>query len=158
MNKHTEDIFDKTSWLMDRAFRIPGTRMTVGLDAIIELVPGLGDVLTTAVQGSLVLLMAVRYPGLPKPLLARMVVNIIIDCLMGTIPIGGDLFDAYFKANTRNVKLLRLARERQLRGERVSALSHIAWLAALAVTLVAVMALVLGGTFWVLRELTAYRQ
>src|SRR3712207_5707429 len=91
--------------LMDNAFVIPGLNRRVGLDAIIGLVPGIGDALTTLIQSYVI--WEARRLGAPKTLIARMVGNVALDGLVGLIPFAGDAFDAVFKANVRNVKLLR---------------------------------------------------
>jgi hypothetical protein len=91
--------------LMDNAFVIPGLNRRVGLDAIIGLVPGIGDAVTTLIQSYVI--WEARRLGAPKTLIARMVGNVALDGLVGLIPFAGDAFDAVFKANVRNVKLLR---------------------------------------------------
>src|SRR5438309_8282766 len=83
---------ERLAWLMDRAFRIPGTRISVGLDALIGLLPIGGDVLTGLVQAGLVLV-ALSHYKVPKPVAARMMANVLIDIAVGAIPILGDLFD-----------------------------------------------------------------
>jgi hypothetical protein len=100
-----ERSLDQLSHLMDGLFRIPGTGWRVGLDAIVGLIPGVGDFATTAV--SLYILAAgVRY-RVPKVTLLRMAANIGVDYLLGSIPIVGDIFDAAWKSNQMNVELLR---------------------------------------------------
>ena len=96
---------ESIAYLMDNQFRIPGTNMRFGLDPILGLVPFLGDISTFAVSGALVLTMA-RH-GASRAVVARMVVNIILDLVIGSIPILGALFDFGYKANDRNVRLLR---------------------------------------------------
>lgn len=96
---------ESIAYLMDNQFRIPGTNMRFGLDPILGLVPFLGDISTFAVSGALVLTMA-RH-GASRAVVIRMVVNIILDLVIGTIPLLGAIFDFGFKANERNVKLLR---------------------------------------------------
>jgi hypothetical protein len=91
--------------LMDSQFQIPGTRLRFGLDPIIGLVPFLGDISTFAVSSALVLTMA-RH-GASRHLVIRMVVNIILDLVIGSIPLLGAIFDFAFKANERNVRLLK---------------------------------------------------
>jgi Domain of unknown function (DUF4112) len=100
---------ERLAWLMDRAFHIPGTRIRVGLDAILGLVPIGGDLLTGLVQAGLVLV-ALRHYKVPRTVAARMAANVLIDIAVGAIPLLGDLFDIGFKANTRNVQLLDACR------------------------------------------------
>ena len=106
---------DRMARMLDAKFGIPGTRFSFGYDAIIGLIPGIGDALTLAPQAYLV--WRARQLGAPKSLMARMAVNTGIDTVVGAIPLVGDLFDVAFKANLRNVRLLRdhLERERTRR-------------------------------------------
>jgi hypothetical protein len=94
----------KLAWLFDSSIPIPGTRITVGLDALIGLIPVLGDLIGVALS-SLILAEANRL-GAPKSVLWRMASNVGIEGLVGMVPFAGDVLDAAFKANQRNVKLL----------------------------------------------------
>jgi hypothetical protein len=96
---------ERVAWLMDRAFPIPGTRIRVGLDALLGLLPIGGDVLTGLVQAGLVLV-ALSHYKVPRTVAARMAATVLIDIAIGAIPLLGDLFDVAFKANTRNLQLL----------------------------------------------------
>ncbi|HEX8194305.1 MAG TPA: DUF4112 domain-containing protein [Allosphingosinicella sp.] len=91
--------------LLERAFPIPGTNMRVGLDAIVGLVPVVGDLVTTAMGAWLV--WEARNLGMSKFQLVRMAGNIGVDALVGAVPIVGDLFDFAFKSNTRNLRILK---------------------------------------------------
>lgn len=93
--------------LLDSAFRIPGTRLTVGLDPLIGLVPGLGDALASLV-GTLLLVLAVRLQ-VPRVVLLRMSLNILANGIGGAVPGLGDAFSFWFKSNQRNAALLRRA-------------------------------------------------
>lgn len=90
--------------LLDSAAGIPGTGLRVGLDPVLGLVPGLGDVAGAALSGYVVLTAARM--GAPAPLVARMLANVALDTAVGSVPLLGDLFDAGWKSNTRNVALL----------------------------------------------------
>ena len=90
--------------LLDNAFPIPGTSMRVGLDPLLGLIPGVGDLVGAGVSGYILLLAA--QAGAPKTVLARMVGNVALDSLVGSIPGVGDLFDFGFKSNARNMALL----------------------------------------------------
>lgn len=96
--------------LMDDAFVVPGTGLRVGLDALLGLIPGVGDLAGAAVSGY-VLLAAARL-GTPLPVLLRMLLNIGVDTLVGAVPLLGDLFDLGWKANRRNLHLLEQYLER----------------------------------------------
>ncbi len=91
--------------LMDSQFKIPGTNMRFGLDALIGLVPGAGDFATFLISGYMVIILANN--GASGFVLARMILNIVIDSLVGAIPVLGDIFDVAFKANQRNMKLMQ---------------------------------------------------
>jgi len=91
--------------LLDEAFRIPGTGVRFGIDGIIGLVPGLGDVLAGLL--SLIIPLAAWIRGVPYVALARMAVNLGIGVLIGSIPLFGDIFDIAWKANRRNYQLMR---------------------------------------------------
>jgi hypothetical protein len=90
---------------MDSRFTIPGTNIRFGLDALIGLIPGAGDFATLCVSGYMVSILARN--GASGFVVARMALNIAIDALLGSIPILGDIFDVAFKANLRNMKLMR---------------------------------------------------
>ena len=96
---------DSLARWMDSAFEIPGTGVRFGLDAIIGLIPGIGDTVTSFV--SLYILHAASRYGVARVTLLRMAMNIGIDWLFGAIPLVGDAFDVYWKANLKNVALLR---------------------------------------------------
>jgi hypothetical protein len=100
-----DSTLDGLANLLDEAFRIPGTNMRFGIDGIIGLVPGLGDVIAGIL--SLVIPFAAWVRGVPYITIARMTVNIGIEVLVGTIPLFGDIFDIAWKANRRNYKLLQ---------------------------------------------------
>lgn len=90
---------------MDAVFEVPGLGFRFGLDAIMGLVPGFGDTATSLV--SLYILNQARRYGIPRITLVRMATNIAIDYAFGAIPFLGDAFDVYWKANVRNIALLR---------------------------------------------------
>ena len=131
----------KLARVMDTAVRIPGTRVRFGLDAVLGLLPGAGDVASGAV--SLYSILVAARLGAPKSVLVRMATNIVIYSAIGTIPLLGDLFDVGWKANTRNVALLdryTLAPQRTQASSRVFAgalvIALILVLAAIATVLV----------------------
>ena len=96
---------DKLAWLLDSSIRIPGTNRTIGLDGIIGLLPGIGDVVSGVISGYIVVKALLM--GLPIFVIARMVINLMIEGVIGVIPVVGDLFDFIFKSNRRNVRLMQ---------------------------------------------------
>lgn len=95
----------KLSWLLDRSIRLPGG-ITLGLDGLIGLIPGVGDLLG-ALLSLWIVFLAYRH-GASKTVLSRMVLNILIDMAVGAIPVLGDVFDFFWMANDRNIKLLQV--------------------------------------------------
>jgi hypothetical protein len=128
---------------MDSAFEIPGLGLRFGLDAIIGLVPGAGDL--AASLASLYILTAAHRLGIPRVTLARMTLNTTLDLAVGAVPLVGDLFDAWWKANERNVALVRrhvLATPSQVRRHRIGDALFVAGLiATVAIVLVGSLAL-----------------
>ncbi len=96
---------EQISRVMDNAFQIPGTNIRFGLDPVIGLIPGLGELVTFGISGALLLTMA-RY-GVSRKVMLMMAGNILLDSALGAIPLVGDLFDFGFKSNQRNLNLLR---------------------------------------------------
>jgi len=100
-----ESRFRWLALIMDDFLRVPGTKLRFGLDPIIGLLPGIGDV-TSAIVSAVALVHAAR-SGVPKILLARMAINILINELVGIIPGLGDAFSFWFKSNARNYRILQ---------------------------------------------------
>lgn len=100
-----EKGLDDLSRYLDGLFRIPGTEWRFGLDALIGLVPNIGDTLTS-LASFYILFAGVRY-GVPKITLFRMAMNIGIDYVIGSVPFIGDAFDFFWKSNQRNMDLIR---------------------------------------------------
>lgn len=103
-NLFANENLDLLAHLLDDWFRIPGTSVRFGLDGLIGLVPWLGDIL--AGLASCILIIAAWFRGVPYVTIARMVVNLGIDVVVGSIPLFGDMFDIAWKANRRNYKLM----------------------------------------------------
>jgi hypothetical protein len=91
--------------VLERAFVLPGIRRPIGLDAIVGLVPVVGDVVTTAMGAWLV--WEARNLGMSRFQLARMTANICVDTAVGAIPLAGDLFDFAFRSNTKNLRIIK---------------------------------------------------
>ena len=96
---------DRLASLLDNSMRVPGTRWRVGIDGLIGLIPGVGDVFGALMSGYLV--MEAARAGASMSLILRMGFNVVLETLVGAVPLIGDLFDFAFKANLRNVGLLR---------------------------------------------------
>jgi hypothetical protein len=127
-----DENLDFLSHVLDDWFRVPGTSIRFGLDGLIGLVPGLGDILGGLASSLLVVAAWVR--GVPSITLVRMVVNIAIEVLLGTIPLFGDLFDIAWKANRRNYALI----VRHLEQSRKQTWKDWVFLLLIAVTLAAI--------------------
>lgn len=96
---------DRLARLMDAQFKVPGTDFRFGLDGLLGLIPGAGDLSTFAVSGYMLWIMA--HNGASGYVLARMVLNVLVDAIVGAIPFIGDIFDFAFKANMRNMRLMQ---------------------------------------------------
>jgi hypothetical protein len=94
----------RVGWLLDNSIPVPGTRFRLGIDQLIGLVPGIGDLIGGVL--SLYIIVEAHRLGAPRSLLARMGWNVALDTIVGEVPILGDLFDIGFKANVRNLALL----------------------------------------------------
>lgn len=130
--------------LLDELVTIPGTRHRVGLDSVVGIIPGAGDIVAAGV-GVWILLEAARF-HLPPIVLARMIVNLVVDLAVGAVPILGDLFDVAFRSNSRNLALFR----RYASEPAASTAAERAFFVALLVVLAAVMWLVAAAFGWLL--------
>lgn len=101
----SDEFLSRLASLLDDIFRIPGTSIRFGLDPLVGLIPGIGDFLTGA--ASFLIILAAWQRKLPRVTVARMVANVIIDTLIGCIPVAGDVFDAAWKSNRMNMALLQ---------------------------------------------------
>jgi hypothetical protein len=104
---------DAIAKLLDVAFVVPGTNFRYGIDGLIGLIPVVGDIITTAI--SLWLVREARALGAPWHITARMLANVAIDGAVGIVPLAGDAFDVMFRANVRNVRMLKRWLEKQPR-------------------------------------------
>lgn len=135
------------AWILDSSIPVPGTRFRVGLDAVIGLIPVVGDVVGAALS-TYILYMAARQ-GIPRVTLLRMGFNVTLEAVVGLIPFAGDLFDFAWKANRRNVELLRAHiqdPERARKGDAIFA-------AGFMLIAVAVLGLLAWGGFLLGRKL-----
>jgi hypothetical protein len=135
---------DNLAKLMDAQFTIPGTNIRFGLDSLIGLIPGAGDLSTFAVSGYMLWIMAKN--GASGYVLTRMVLNILIDAIVGIVPVLGDLFDIAFKANMRNMRLMQAHyKEGRYRGS--------AWKVIIPVLII--LFLIIVGIIWLTYKLLA---
>jgi hypothetical protein len=100
------EVLDLVSFLMDRCVTLPGTHVKVGLNALLLLLPVIGDIIPALVSVG-ILAIGLQHYRVPRIVAVRMVLNSLLDISLGWIPVVGDLFDIYFKADTRNVRLLQ---------------------------------------------------
>lgn len=128
---------ERTATIMDTAVRIPVLGIRIGLDAVLGLVPGLGDAAGLSVSAGY--LVAAARAGAPRVLLARMLANIAVDFVAGFVPVVGDLFDIAWKANHRNAKLVVAWAEAPVAQERASR--------RLVVAVVGVVVLMMAAAF-----------
>jgi hypothetical protein len=138
------------AYLMDQAFPVPGTKIRIGLDAVLGLIPGIGDVMG-AVLSTWIIAGALRH-RVPARVILRMVFNIAIDLIFGAIPVAGDVFDFLYEENMKNMRLLEKHRDRTRPPRRTSEIALIlglivAFLVLLALTLVV---LVVAGIIWLI--------
>ena len=146
-----ERSLEQLSRMMDGLFRIPGTGWRIGLDALVGLIPGVGDLATTAVS-FYILAAGVRY-RVPKVTLLRMALNIAVDYVVGSVPVVGDIFDAAWKSNQKNVGLLR---ERATVGASEAGAGNLSdWLFVGIIMLVLLVLLLgsIGFSLWLLSQI-----
>lgn len=134
--------------VLDEAVTIPGTRRKIGLDAILGLIPGIGDLGSAAIGGYIIL--AASRLGVPAVVLWRMVLNQAIDTVFGFIPLVGDIFDVAWRSNAKNAALLTQSLTDPLAARRAS------WWSLLGVgfAFLAVTAAGVAGTVLLVRHLT----
>jgi hypothetical protein len=94
----------RIAWLVDAAFRVPGTRFRFGLNSLIGLAPGAGDTVLGLV--SLYIIYQAHLLGVPRHTIMRMIGNVVVEVVGGSIPVIGDLFDVALKANMRNIRIV----------------------------------------------------
>jgi hypothetical protein len=144
---------DRLAWILDSSIPVPGTKFRVGVDGLVGLIPGIGDAIG-ALLSSYIIAQAAG-SGAPASLLARMGLNVLVETVVGVVPLVGDLFDFAFKANARNVRLLRqhaATPDKARRGSRLVVAS--AGLVALAV-IVAIVLVIAAVLRWAWGVLTA---
>ncbi|HXJ31745.1 MAG TPA: DUF4112 domain-containing protein [Gemmatimonadales bacterium] len=135
--------------LWDSAIRIPGTQVRVGLDPLVGLIPGLGDA-AGALVSAYIVLEAARF-DMPASTLLRMLANVAIDALLGTVPVVGDIFDVAWRANLRNVALI----EHHLADPHGAHRASRFWLVLVVAALVLLAGLGVAAGWLLFRALTA---
>ncbi len=103
-SQQTRERLETLAWLLDSSIPIPGLKITIGVDGLLSLLPVVGDSVSALIS-SYIVAEAARL-GVPKSVLWRMSLNVLIDAVIGMIPFAGDLFDFAWKANQKNVQLL----------------------------------------------------
>jgi hypothetical protein len=144
-----EEGLENLSRYLDGLFRIPGTGWRFGLDAVIGLIPNVGDTLTS-VASFYILIAGVRY-GVPKITLLRMAFNIGLDYLVGTIPFIGDAFDFVWKANKQNMDLIRAratGKDVATTGDYIFVFGIIGVLVLLLISSIMISLYIIGAIFW----------
>lgn len=142
----------RAAHLLDTRFRIPGTRVTFGLEPILGLVPGVGDAAGLLASAGVVV-QAVRL-GARGWTLALMLWHVTVDAVVGSIPILGTIFDVIYKANQRNVRLLERHADDPPRTRADARRAVGRSLLVIAAVVVAVATLLVAGTVWLLQSLT----
>lgn len=147
----SDEALDQLATVLDELFHIPGTRIRFGLDTLIGLIPGIGDAISGLVSSFIIVTAHQR--GLPKVTLARMAGNVLIDSLIGSVPLLGDLFDVGWKANRRNVNLLKAHTGVRTGKQRAA---DTAFVALMIVVVLGAVALPFALLWWVARALLGY--
>jgi uncharacterized protein DUF4112 len=141
-----EPLFKWLAYIMDEVMRVPGTQFRFGLDPLIGLIPGIGDT-SSALVSAFALVQAVRV-GVPKVLLMRMALNILVNEVVGVVPVVGDAFSFWFKSNARNYEIIkthRLGSSAARKGDWLFVIVVLFVLVAVVVIGIAVSFLVLGA-------------
>jgi hypothetical protein len=135
------------SRLLDSAIVIPGTKQRMGLDPILGLIPGGGDTVSAALSSYIIVEAALM--GLPRSSLMRMVLNIALDTLVGSVPILGDIFDVFSKANLRNMQII----ENHVKSPQPSVRVDKLFIIALIAGLITLILLAGSITLWLLTSI-----
>jgi hypothetical protein len=142
------EALQKLQYLLDSAFRVPGTRLRFGWDPIVGLVPWLGDALTAVLSCAMVV--QAHHMRVPRVVQLRMLGNIAIDMAMGTLPLVGDVADVLWKSNAKNMALL----ERHARAGQPVTVGDWIFAAGLVSAVVAMAIVPLLVVYWIYRSLS----
>ena len=143
----SNEHLDYIAALLDDIFRIPGTQIRFGLDALIGWVPGIGDAM--AAFASFLIVFAAWHRGVQAVTLVRMIANVVVETTLGAIPVAGDIFHVFWKSNRRNYRLL--IRERTQPG--ANARQDWIFLAIIIFAAIAAAVIPIGILIWILRPL-----
>ena len=135
---------------LDTTVRIPGTRIYLGLDPLLGLIPGIGDMLANLI-GTVILILAARLQ-VPRIVITRMSLNLLINGTVGAIPIVGDLFSIWFRSHARNAELLRQAATQPYRETQQARL----YVAGIIGGTVVLLALAIAAVLWIVVKVWAY--
>ena len=142
----SDEHLDYIAALLDDIFRIPGTQIRFGLDALIGWVPGIGDAM--AAIASFLIVFAAWRRGVRSITLVRMIANVVLETTMGAIPVAGDVFHVFWKANRRNYQLL--IREREQPGSNTG--RDWMFLGVILFAVIAAAVIPIGIVIWILRS------
>jgi hypothetical protein len=145
------DRLRRIAWVLDDLVRVPGTSRRFGLDPVLGLLPGGGDIAGGALSAYIVI--AAARLGAPSSVILRMGWNIMVDTVLGAVPLFGDVFDAAWKANRRNVALLESYMEQPGSARRSSRLVLAGVLVGIAATVIGMAALTVLAVRWLVRLL-----
>lgn len=148
--KNVEEFAQALAQLLDASLTIPGTTIKIGLDPLIGLIPGIGDLISNAI-GSSLLFLATK-AGVPRIVLLRMSLNIVMNLTLGAIPVIGDIFSIWFKSNLQNAQLLH--RHCQTPGP-VTTLGDWLYVSGLILGMFLLLGLIGGVIFWLGSSLLA---
>jgi hypothetical protein len=139
---------NRLAWLLDSSIPNPGTGLSIGLDALIGLVPVVGDLAGVLLSGYI--LKEAAALGVSRSILARMALNVAVEGLAGMVPFAGDLFDAAFKANQRNVRLLNAYLDQPVRTARASRgfIALLVLLLSLLILVIGILGVLLARWIW----------
>jgi len=142
-----EPIFKWLAYIMDEVVRVPGTKFRFGLDPLLGLIPGVGDT-SSALVSAFAMIQAVRV-GVPKVLLMKMALNVLVNEVIGVIPVIGDAFSFWFKSNARNYEIIKTHRL----GSRAPSRSDWVFVIAILALLVLIVCVGIALTILVLAAL-----
>ncbi len=148
--KNISQIAKALGQLLDSSMTIPGTTIKVGLDPLIGLIPGIGDLISNGI-GSSLLFLATK-AGVPRIVILRMSINIVINMVVGTFPIIGDLFSIWFKSNLQNAKILH---KHSQTTAPVTTVVDWLYVGGIIIGMILILTLVLSVMFWLGSSLLA---